>query len=176
MAFFGLGNPLALFFAFIVLLIATKVFLGRMKFFSTRAAYIFPVVIVVGIIALIYMPILKIFSVALPLVFLGVFFLVGLAGLYLLFGVKKPEVIPMMKDVGFLRLVFIVAVVCAFAFGVSQVFGDKLLEDQKFSIADAITPDEPEVEVDFAPLFTRQALGLIMVLIVMGALFVFVSL
>jgi hypothetical protein len=177
MAFFFTDNPIALFAALVLAVVVLKIFLGRHKWFEgSNASYITPILIIVIILCLAYRPLLSILSLGVPLFILLVLALFAIGAMLFTFGMPQSSIWPALKSVGPLKLTVRIIIICIIAFAVSQSFGDRLLEEPSFSIADAMTAEQEPVEVDFAPLFTRQALGLVVLLGVLGLAFVFVNL
>ncbi|HII72284.1 TPA: hypothetical protein HA265_06020, partial [Candidatus Woesearchaeota archaeon] len=101
---------------------------------------------------------------------------VGLGCLFYMFGLPQKNIVGLMKESGFLKVLTYILITVAVLFGFSQLWGDRLLEDQTVSFADQFVPAEENVEIDFAPLFTKQAAGMMLIVIIVGAIFFFVNL
>jgi len=176
MAFFFSDNPIALFFALILTVVILKIVLGKHKWFEGKKnAYVLPIIIAVTILLIAYQPLLKVISFGIPFFALLVVFLFAVGAMMFVIGMPKPTIWPMLKEVGFLKTASYIAIFCIIAFAISHVYGEKLLENPTFSLGDAISPAQEEVKIDFAPLFTKQVLGLIVIFALMGLLFFFVN-
>lgn len=176
MAFFFSDNPISLFLALVLVVVLMKIVLGKHKWFQGKnAAYITLIIIAVIILLLTYDPLLRMISIGVPFLVLIAIFLFALGAGYFILGMPKDDIWPTLKNIGILKTAIFIAVICIIAFAGSQVYGNRLLKDQTFSIADAISPQEKSVEIDFAPIFTKQALGMIMITIILGFAFFFVN-
>jgi hypothetical protein len=176
MAFFISDNPIALFLALVLTVAIMKMVLGKVKFFQGKyAAYITLVLIAIIILLLLYQPLLKMLAIGLPFLILIVLLVFGLAAMFFALGMGKGTIWPMIKGIGLLKTTVQIVVVCIIAFAISQVYGDDLLEDKSVSFADPIMPSEETKQIDFSFLFTTQALGIIIMLIVLGFAFVWIS-
>ncbi len=175
--FFFSNNPIALFLALVVVLVVLKTVFEKRNWFKEgdRSTYITPILIAIAVFLVAYTSLLKILSIAIPFLAVLVLFLVLLGTALYCFGMPEKAIWPAMKKVGPLRTALVIAVFCIIAFAVSTVYGDKLLDDKSVSIADAMTPAQEPVEINFAPLFTSQALGMIFIVIVLGFTFVFIN-
>ena len=176
MAFFFTDNPIALFLALVIVIVILKTLLSKHKWFEgKKQVYVLPVLIVIGIFLIAYRPLLRMVSFGLPFLLLVVLFLFGLAAIMYVLGMPYKNVWPALKDVGPLKVAVQIAVFCIIAFAISHVYGEKLLEDKSVSLGDAMMPAQESVEIDFAPIFTKQALGLIVIMIILGLAFFFVN-
>lgn len=175
MAFFSYENPIPMFLALVLIVTLIKILLGRMGFFKTRKSYLMPVVLAMAVVAIVYYPLLEFVGLASPLLVLIVLFLFATAALLFAAGVKEGMIKDMMKNIGFLKLVIYVLIVSSVVFAGSQIWGENLLEEPSVSVADAITFHEETQEINFAPLFSKQALGLIVLIIILGGVFLFVN-
>jgi hypothetical protein len=164
-------------FLALALVIATlKIVLTKHKWFADkRQAYVLPVLIAVTILLIAYQPLLRIISFGAPLLLLVVLFLFGIGAIMFSLGMPYEKILPSLKEVGPLKVAVQISIFCIIAFAISHVYGDRLLEDKSVSIADAMTSDKEPVEIDFSPIFTKQALGLIVIMIVLGLAFVFIN-
>ncbi|MBW2971400.1 hypothetical protein KY359_00035 [Candidatus Woesearchaeota archaeon] len=177
MAFFFSSNPIALFLALVLVVVVLKIWLGKHKWFSGgNSAYITLLLIILIILLISYRPLLEVVAIGVPYFIMVVMFLVALAGLLLMLGMQKGTIWPAMKQVGPLKVAVQIFIVCCIAFAGSQVFGEKLLKEPSVSIADPMMPEQEKTEIDFAPLFTQQALGIIFIIVILGLAFVFVNL
>jgi hypothetical protein len=157
MAFFFSDNPIALFLALVLVVVLLRIVLGQHKWFEGKnAAYVTLVIIAVIILLIAYRPLLSMISFGLPFLVLLIMLLFALGAMYFVLGMPKDNIWPTLKSIGILKTALLIAIVCIIAFAGSQVYGDRLLEDPKFSIADAMMPEEKAVEVNFAPVFTKQ--------------------
>jgi len=175
MAFFTLSNPMALFFALIVVLTLIKFGLGKIKYLAEHEMYVVPLVILCAIICIAFFPLLKLAALAIPMIVLILLFLFLIAGLFFALGMKEGEIFGFMKQSGLLKTVVFVLVVVAIVFAGSQIWGKQLLKDKSVSLADAITPEEKQKEIDFSPIFTKQVAGFAMLIIVIGMVFWWVN-
>ncbi|MBN1544310.1 hypothetical protein JW898_02495 [Candidatus Woesearchaeota archaeon] len=176
MAFFFSDNPIALFLALVLIVIVLKAALSKHKWFQGgKTAYVTLIVIIAIIFLIAYSPLLKVVSIGVPYFIMVVMFLVALAGIYLVMGAHKEKIWPMMKDVGLLKVSVQIFIICCIAFAASQVYGEKLLKEPKVSFADPMIPDKEPAQIDFAPLFTKQALGMTLLIIVLALAFFFVN-
>jgi hypothetical protein len=177
MAFFFSDNPIALFLALVVVVAVLRLFLGKHKWFQgNNSSYILPVLIVVVILLIAYRPLLSMMSFGLPFLALLVVFLFAIGALFFALGYQKPGIGGFMKKSGIVRVTVQILIICIIAFAASNVFGQKMLEDPSVSIVDSFATEKEPVEVDFSPLFTKQAIGMIMLVIVIGLAFVFINL
>ncbi|MFH1668998.1 MAG: hypothetical protein ABIA62_03660 [Candidatus Woesearchaeota archaeon] len=175
--FFFSDNPISLFLAFVVTVIVVKAWLSKRKMFSdSKSAYILPVLIIFMILLIAYRPLLSMLSFGIPFFVLICLFVFGVSTVLFTLGMDKPKIWPMLKSVGPFSIALKIAVICIIAFAASHVYGEKLLEDTSVSFADSFAPQEDAVKIDFAPLFTKQALGLIMMITVLGLAFLFLNL
>ena len=176
MVFFFSDNPIALFLTLVVVLVVLKLALGKHKWFKgDKAAYIVPIMIIAAIFLIAYSPAIRMLSIIIPFFIVLVMFLFAIVALMYVFGMPTPQIWPQLKEIGILRVGPKIAIICIIAFAASQVFGDRLLEDKTVSFADSIVAEEEPVKVDFSPLFTKHALGLIVLIAVLGLAFVFVN-
>ena len=176
MAFFFSDNPIALFLALVVVVAVLRVLIGRLKWFQgSKAAYILPVLLGVILLLLIFPGLLSTVSYGLPFFMLLVMFLFALGALFFALGVQKG-IWEFLKQSSLLKTILKIVIICIIALAASSAFGERLLEDTSVSIVDAIEPEQEDVEIDFAPIFTRQALGLILIITILGLAFVFINL
>ncbi|MBU2560776.1 MAG: hypothetical protein KKD17_00625 [Nanoarchaeota archaeon] len=177
MAFFFSSNPIALFLALVLVVIVLKVWLGKQKWFQGgKSAYITLILIILIIFLIAYRPLLEVVAIGVPYFIMVVMFLVAIAGLLLVVGMPKGTIWPAMKDVGLLKVAVQIFIICCIAFAASQVYGEKLLKEPKVSFADPMIPDKEPAQIDFTPLFTKQALGMTFLIIVLALAFFFVNL
>ncbi len=175
-SFFFSENPIALFLALILIVAVLKGLLSKHKWFKgSNAPYITIVLIVLVVLLLAYKPILEIVSYATPFVALIVVFVFALGAMYFVLGVKEDGMWKLLKGIGPLKTALQIGVICIIALAISRVYGDSLLEEPSVSITDPLIAPEEPVEIDFTPVFTKQALGMIMILIIMGFGFFFVN-
>ncbi|NQU78532.1 hypothetical protein HQ545_02060 [Candidatus Woesearchaeota archaeon] len=182
-SFFTSENPIALLLALVLTLAVIKAVLTRIakgeileilkgKLSDTHI----PVIIIVfAVLLVIFLPILKIISFSIPFLAALLVMLVAIGFLLATMGMKTSVVWETMKNIGPLKFGIKIAVICIIAFAASTVYGERLLEDKSVSLTDSILPEQEGKEIDFSSLFTKQALGLIMILIIMGMAFVFVN-
>ncbi|MFC1741599.1 hypothetical protein ACFL3V_03625 [Nanoarchaeota archaeon] len=176
MSFFMSDNPIALFCALVVVVVVLKLVLAKHKWFAGgNAAYITYVLIGVIVLLLAYRPLLRMLSIGVPLAVLFLLFTLGICALLLALGMPQGTIWNTLRNIGPFKLIMQIAIVCIIAFAASQVYGAKLLEDKSVSFADSMIPEEKAVKVDFAPIFSKNALGLIMLTVVLGFAFVFVN-
>ena len=175
-SFFFSENPIALFLALILIVALLKIILSNHKWFKGgNAPYITLILIVVVVLLIAYRPILEIVSYLTPFIALLVIFVFALGAMYFVLGVKEDGMWSLLKGIGPLKIALQIAVVCFIALAISRVYGDRLLEEPSVSITDPLIAPEEPIDIDFAPVFTKQALGMIMILIVMGFGFFFVN-
>ena len=175
MAFFFSDNPIALVLALVVVIAVLRCFLGTRKWFKgDKLVYLLPVLLIVALILIVYTPLLKILSFSIPFFALIVVFLFGIGGLFFALGMKSG-IWSALKSNGPLRVAVKIGIICILALGASNIYGEKLLEEKSVSIADAIMPAEEPVDINLAPIFTKQALGLIVFIVIIGLAFVFVN-
>jgi hypothetical protein len=176
-SFFSTDNPIALFLALVIVVSLLRLYLGQHKWFAKeKSAYIVPVLLLIIILLVAYRPLLSIISFSVPLFVLLVVFLFLIGSGFFILGIPRDKIFPMLKESGFVKTAAIIAIICIIALSASRLFGPKLLDDKTVSIGDAIGPEQKPVEVDFSPLFTKQAIGLVFILIVIGMAFLFVNL
>ena len=176
MTFFFSDNPIALFLALVLVVAILRIVLGRHKWFQgDNAPYIKLVLILVMVLLIAYKPLLSMISFGVPFFVLLVMFLFAIGTIFFVLGMPKEQVWPALKESAILRTAILVTIICIVAFAASTVFGEKLLEDQSVSIMDAASPAQESVEIDFAPIFTKQAIGLIMMIAILGLAFFFVN-
>jgi hypothetical protein len=176
MAFFFSDNPIALFFALILVVVILKIVLGKHRWFSGKKnSYVLPIVLAAAILLIAYQPLLRIISFGAPFLALLIVFLFAVGAIMFVLGMPKPTIWTAMKETGFIKTATYIAIFCIIAFAISHVYGERLLESPTVSLGDVISPAQEEVKIDFAPLFTKQALGLIMVFVVLGLAFFFVN-
>lgn len=176
MAFFFSDNPIAMFLALIVVIAVLRVLLGRHKWFQgSRSSYILPILLASVLLFLALPRLLSMFSFGIPLFVLLVVFLFALGALFFTLGIQKG-IWEFMKQSSILNTTLKISIICIIAFAASSAFGQKLLEDTSVSIVDAVEPEQDDVRIDFAPIFTRQAAGMIMLVVVLALAFVFVNL
>jgi hypothetical protein len=175
-AFFSTDNPIALFLALVVAVVLLRAYLGKHKWFQKdKAAYILPVLLVVIVLLVIYRWLLGIISFSIPLFVLLIIFLFAIGAGFFVLGMPRDKIFPMLKESGFVKTAVVITIICIIALSASRLLGPKLLEDKSVSFADAIGPEQENVQIDFAPLFSKQALGLIFIMTVMGLAFFFVN-
>lgn len=176
MTFFFSDNPIALFLALVVVIAVLKILLSRLKWFQgSKASYILPVLLGIILMLLVFPGLLSTVSYGLPFFMLLVMFLFALGAIFFALGVQKG-VWEFLKQSSLLKTILKIVIICIIALAASNAFGERLLEDTSFSIVDAIEPEQEDVEIDLAPIFTRQALGLILIITVLGLAFVFINL
>lgn len=178
MSFFFSNNPIALFAALVLLVAVLSIVLKRMSWFAgDKAVYITPVLIGVIVLCLFHRPLLSIISIGIPLLVILVVGIFAIAALVFAFGMPEASIWPIMKELGPLKVTIKIAIICIILFAISQAYGETMLkEPPSFTISEPIAAQDQSVEVDFAPLFTKQALGLIVVMVVLGLAFVFINL
>ncbi|HII71246.1 TPA: hypothetical protein HA265_00645, partial [Candidatus Woesearchaeota archaeon] len=75
-------NPIALLFAFLLMVVVIKLLLGKTDYFKKNPSYVLPIIIAAGIFVFVYLPLLKVISLSVPLIALVFLFLVGLGCLF----------------------------------------------------------------------------------------------
>ncbi len=176
MAFFFSDNPIALFLALVLTVVVLKIVLGKWKWFSgKKSAYLTLVLIAVIILLVAYPPILQMISFSVPYFVLIALFLFAVGGLIFMLGMPKADIWPTMKSIAIVKTVVIILVILTITWAGSHVFGEKLLKEPSVSITDPMIAEKEPVKIDFAPMFTKQALGLIFIIIVLGMAFLFVN-
>ncbi len=170
-----LSNPIAMIFGFILLIIIARAGLLRISWFAKNPSVTSAVLIIVGVATIIYLPLLKIVALSVPLVVLVILFLAGVWAIFYALQMREESIYPFMKRLGFLRILTYILIISAVSFGASQVFGEKLLEKPSFSLSDAMSSNEEKAKIDFTPFFTSQVLDLLLIIIILGALFVFLN-
>jgi hypothetical protein len=176
MAFFFTDNPIALFLALVIVIAILKTLLSKHKWFAgNKQSYVTPILIVLAIFLIAYRPLLRMVSFGLPFLLLVILFLFGLAAIMYVLGMPYKNIWPALNDVGPLKVAVQIAVFCIIAFAASHVYGEKLLEDKSVSLSDAMMPAQDSAEIDFAPIFTKQALGLGVIIVILGLAFVFIN-
>jgi hypothetical protein len=177
MAFFSNSNPIALFLALVVVVLLLRMILGKHKRFQGgNASYITPVLIIIAVVLVAYRPLLEMLSFGLPFLALLLIFLFIIAGMYFVMGFQKAGLVGFLKQNSILKIIVQIAIICIIIFAGSTVFGQKILEDPSVSIVDSFETSKEPVEVDFSPLFTKSAIGMITLIVVMGLAFVFINL
>jgi len=170
-------NAIAMLLAFIVALSLLKLYLEKREFFKDKgSAYVLPIVILAGIALLIYNPALKMMSIGIPFFVILVLFLFGLAAIMYTIGMPAEKILPTLKGVGMLKTTIQIAIFCIIAFAISNIYGERLLEDKSISLTDTMTQEDDGPKIDFSPLFAKQAMGMILITVVLGFAFVFVNL
>lgn len=177
MAFFSSSNPIALFLALAVAVLIIRAVLGRHRWFQGgKAAYITPVLILTGIILIAHRPLLEMLSFGLPFLALLLVFLAALALMYFVMGYQKSGITSFLKENSVLKTTVQIAIICIIILAGSTVLGQKMLEDPSVSITDTFETQEEPAKIDFSPIFTKQAIGMITLMIVMGLAFLFINL
>ena len=171
MAFFTPSNPLALFFALIVVLSMIKYALGKTKYISKNKNHAVPILIIIGLICIIFYQILKLAALVIPMIALIMLFVFMIAAMFFVMGMKEERVFGFLKESGFLKTVVYVLIISAVLFAGSQIWGEQLLEEKAVSITDPLTLKPEQKEINFAPIFTKQAAGFAMLSAVIGMAF-----
>lgn len=167
--FFFSNNPIALFLALVLTIATLKVLLSNHKWFKgSKSPFVIPVIIIAGLMLLFYSPLLEIVSFAAPFIALLAILVFFLGAMYVVLGMKEDGMWRVLKGIGPLKTGLQIAVICIIALAVSRVYGDKLLEEPSVSITDPLIAPEEPIDIDFAPVFTKQALGMAIILIVMA--------
>jgi hypothetical protein len=180
--FFTSSNPIVLLLTVFVVLALVKIFISKLTFFSGEsAAYIPLVLIIVGVLLLIFNPLLRIISYSIPYLMLIILFVFFLGGIYFVFGMPQKQIWPILKTVGPLKLAIQIGVFCIIALAISSVYGERLLESSSptgsVSLTDAFKSDEPQSDSTVvSKFFSPSLLGILIILIVLGMAFCFVLL
>lgn len=176
MAFFSSDNPIALFLALVIAIVLLKAWLSKLKMFEgTKSAYILPVLTIIGIVILLHNPILNMLSFGIPFLILLLIFLFAIASILFTFGLQKTSIVDFMLKNTLLKITMQVLIICIIAFAASHAYGDKLLEDPTITITDPFTHNAEQTEIEFSSIFTKQAAGMIMLVVVLGLAFVFIN-
>jgi hypothetical protein len=175
MGFFSIDNPILFAIALILLVALLKGFLSSRKFFRTgsRSAFVMPIVLIVALIALLYRPLLQIFAGSAAMLSMLLVFLMLLFFAFMIMGTKTQMAFMAVKEIGFLKLTVIIVVCCIFALSISQVFGERLLEEPTVSFGDAFIQETAQKELDLSPFFTPNFLGTALVLTILGMFFLY---
>lgn len=174
---FVANHPFLVVLAFILIIAVLKGWLPRLSAFKgNKKIFVTPIIIILAIIIIFTRPLLSIIGMSAGML-AALFVFIALGWMIMAaMGVNAGRVGSVVKEVGFLKLTVIIVVVAIFALSISQVFGDKLLEEPTISFSDGIIHEPEPKEVDLSFLFTRKFLGIMAVLITLGSLFVFVNL
>lgn len=175
MSFFSVNNPILFAIALVLLVAVLKGFLSSRKFFRTgsRSSFVMPIVIIIALVAIVYRPLLQIFASSAAMISMLLVFLMLLFFAFMIIGTKTQQAFRAVNEMGFLKLTVIIVVCCIFALSLSQVFGDRLLEEPKVSFSDAFVQETGHKELDLSPFFTPKFLGAALVLVILGMFFLY---
>ena len=178
MQFFSTENPFLFVLGMILLIAVLKGLFSKMDFFkaSGRKTYIVPLILMIAVLAVLYRPIISIFAGAASMASVILVFLVFIFFVFVAFGTPVKMAFSSVKEIGFLKLTLIVAVFCIFALSVSQVFGERLLDEPKVSFSDAFTQETGHDGLDLSPFFTPGFLGAALLVVILGMFLFYINL
>ncbi|MBW2967825.1 hypothetical protein KY362_05045 [Candidatus Woesearchaeota archaeon] len=179
MAFFFSDNPIAMFLGLILVIALLSIYLKQHKWFSGKnvkhSIYVVPILLILAIFLIGYSGILRIISFSVPLIVLLLIFLFFIGAVMFALGIPRKEVTPILKSMGFVKVGVVILVFCIIALGASRLMGESLLEDKSVSLGDVMMTKEEPVDVDFSWLFSKTALGIIFLFLIIGIIFVWVN-
>ena len=178
MAFFSINNPVLFVIALILLIALLKGWLSNLAFFTKkgRGVYVLPIVLVIAAVFIFNRPLMQIFTSAAAMISVLFVFLIFIFIAYAALGTRTEKAFTAVREIGFLKLIVIIAVVCIFALSISQVYGDKLLEEPKVSFSDAFVHEPEPREFDLSPFFTPKFLTGALLAVIIGMFFLYVNL
>ena len=174
MVFFD-DNPITLLLSLIIAIAILKAYMTNHKWFKgSKSTYIAPIIIILAILMIIYRSSLSIISYAIPLIALVTIFLFAIGAIFFMFGMPGNKILPTLKEVGMIKIGFVIVLFCIVALAGSRMYGQTLLEDKSVSLGDVLMTQEKEVEINFFNFFNQKTLGLLMLIIIVGLLMFFV--
>lgn len=178
MAFLTYTNLFAMFFALVLFIVISKIFLERKKDIKENALVI--PIILAGLLILLAIPgFLKGTSFLVPYIALGVIGLALFIFAFKILGVPDKIILPQLKNN--FGIIFKIVLVLMIFLGAGMAFGEDLLkkgrsEPTGASVIDFIEEDNArDIELNIKPLFARSFLGLAFVIIIAGGMIYFIQ-
>lgn len=178
MAFLTFTNLFAMFFALVLFIVISKIFLERKKEIREHAM-VMPIILA-GIMLLLAIPgFLKGISFLVPYIALGVIGLALFIFAFKVMGVPDAIILPQLKKN--FGIIFKIVLVLMIFLGAGMAFGEDLLNKGKSeptgaSVIDFIEQDEKmDIELNIKPLFARSFLGLAFIFVLVGGLIYFIQ-